>query len=145
MPPPVGYFPSPVLYPMYQLAGALSASGRPLRPFLVAGFGGNHHRLRPCLDANPHSPPQAVPASVCPSRSAHVPSPRVFPPVSTCLSIPHPIPWPVPPNLLARLPLALGGPDRQLHSCSTTLRDGVSTGLSLHHQFCRLSIVLSTH
>ena len=76
------------------------------------------------------------------SRPAHVASPRVLPSVSTCWLIPHPVPWSVSPHLLAHLLLAFGGPGHQLRSCSTTLRDGVSTGLSLHYRFCCLSLVL---
>ena len=125
-----------------KMGGGLDSTCRVLPTTCVVPYvpvGGSPRCLRPSLEAVPRCRFWRG------QRPAHVPSPRVLPPVSTCPLIPHPVPWPLLPNLLARLPLALGGPDRQLHSCSPILRDGVSTGLSLHHQFCRMSIVLSTH
>ena len=122
------------------MGGGLASTCRVLPATCVVPYvpvGGSPRCLRPSLEVVPRCRFWRE------QRPAHVPSPRVLPPVSTCPLIPHPVPWPVPPNLLARLPLALGGPDRQLHSCSTTLRDGVSTGLSLHHRVACLSILLN--
>ena len=113
-------------------------------------------RVLPATCVVPYMPVGVSPCCLMPSleiasccwfwrepRPAHVASPRVLPSVSTCWLIPHPVPWLVLPNLLARLLLTFGRPGHQLRSCSTTLRDGVSTGLSLHYRVCRLSLVLT--
>ena len=93
---------------------------RHVPPSVPVPVGGNLG-LRPFLEAVPH----------------------VVLPVSVCLSRLRPLRLPVPPTLVFRLPLAWRVPDRQLRSCATTLQDGVSTGLSLHHRVACLSILLN--